>query len=97
MIKKLFIRFLINVQRKARRKSLKRAIARAKEITLETNKKVLIYFIGGEYVAITKQSLRSKWKQKELPPHMTLQEAEQAAEVKIESYDKRKKVDAAGN
>lgn len=88
ILKKLLFRFLFGVQRRARRKSLKQAIAKAKKITLETNKKVLIYFARGEYMAMTKQEMKARWKDKQFIGY-TVQEVEKFAELKIESYDRQ--------
>lgn len=89
MIKKLIYRWLFSLQRKARQKSLKEAIAKAKKITLETDKKVLIYFIQGEYRVMTKQEMKARWKNKQFIGY-TAQEVEKFAELKIQSYDKQR-------
>lgn len=89
-IKSIWIRFLIGIQRKARRKSLREAIEKAKAITAETGKKVLIYFIAGEYWAVTKQELKSMWREGKFP-NLTLQQLEKLSEVKIESYERKTK------
>lgn len=89
MLKKLIRRWLFNIQRKARQKSLREAIAKAKKITLETDKKVLIYFIQGEYMVMTKQEMKTRWKSKQFIGY-TIQEVEKFAELKIQSYDKQR-------
>lgn len=94
-IKKRISRWLINVQRKARKRSLEQAIAKAKKITLETDKKVLIYFVGGEYHCMTKQEVKKRWKNKQFIGY-TIQEIEKFAELKIESYDKHTSTEVKG-
>lgn len=47
--------------RNARKKSLRQAMAKATAITETTGRKVLIYFVKGQYEVITKQSIRHKW------------------------------------
>jgi hypothetical protein len=88
-------RWIYNMQRKARKRSLEEAIAKAKKITLETDKKVLIYFVQGEYQVMTKQEIKARWKDKQFIGY-TVQQLEKFAELKIESYDKRKTTKAQG-
>lgn len=90
-IKKRWIRMLMGIQRDARKKSCARAVAEAKKINAETDKKVLIYFVKGEYHALTKQEMKAKWKDKQFIGY-TVQELENAAEIKVESYATRKTV-----
>lgn len=89
MIKKLLFHWLGRMQRKARKRSLVQAIAKAKQITLDTDKKVLIYFVQGEYMVMTKQEMKARWKDKQFIGY-TVQELEKHASLKIESHDKRK-------
>lgn len=88
-MKKLITRFIFNIQRKARKKSLLEAVDRAKKITTETGKKVLIYFVRGEYVVMTKQEMKQKWKDKYFVGY-TIQQVESFAELKITSMNKPK-------
>lgn len=83
-IKKWWLKYLFNVQRRARKRSHRAAIKQAQKITAETGKKVLIFFVGGEYKCVTKQQLR-KARQQYL---------EKYAETKIESYATRKQTEA---
>lgn len=83
-LRKIIAKFIFNVQRRARKKSMKRAIDEAKKITLETDKKVLIYFIEGEYRCMTKQELKRRWKDRQFIG-WTIQELEKQCEIKIES------------
>lgn len=83
-IRNIILRWLFNIQRRARKRSMIRAIDEAKRITLETDKKVLIYFVNGEYQCITKQELKNKWKDREFIG-WTIQELERQCEIKIES------------
>lgn len=81
-MRKLLIRFLIKIQRKARISSLKKTIARAEKITNDTGIKTLIYFIEGQYEVFTKQNLRKLWHNK-MFKDKTLQELEMMCELKI--------------
>lgn len=81
-----WIAFLLRVQRNARKKSLKRALDKAKVITLETDKKVLIYLVNGEYIVMTKQEMKQKWKDKYFIGY-TVQEIENMAITKTEKFN----------
>lgn len=78
--------FLLRVQRRARKRSLKKALDEAKVITLETGKKVLIYLVNGEYIVMTKQQMKQKWKDKHFIGY-TVQEIENMATTKTEKFN----------
>lgn len=90
-VKKILFKWLFNIQRRARLRSMKRAVEEAKRITADTDKKVLIYFVNGEYQCITKQELKRKWKDRFFIG-WTIQELENQCELKIQSYATRKNV-----
>lgn len=73
---------LIRIQRRARDKSLLAAIHKAYDINQETNKKVLVYLIKGQFECLTKQQVKALWKQGEFHPY-SLREVEDMAYLDV--------------
>lgn len=82
-LKLWWLKKLSDIQRSARRRSLNLAIKEARRITDTTDKKVLIYLIKGEYVVLTKQELKRRWKDREFVGY-TIQELEKHSTMKTE-------------
>jgi hypothetical protein len=64
------------------KKQLKMEIANATKVSRITGKTMLIFFVKGEYKAVSKQEAKRIFK------HKSNQEIEKLSEIKITAYDK---------
>lgn len=90
-MRKLFMRFLVRIVRRARNKSLREALAKANKITGDTGKTCLIYFICGQYEVYTKQDVK-KVKHLGHFKELSMQQLLRKAELMTMKYGKQRPI-----
>jgi hypothetical protein len=89
-IRKIIFRFLVRIQRWARKKDFRAALQIAQQRTNETGRTCLIFFIDGEYQVHDKRTLTRLRNRGKAFRGMSNEEIEKMADVKTYGNGKRK-------
>ena len=84
---------MIKIKQRARDRSLRDALKEAHKINKETDRKVLIYLVKGEFQALTKQEMKALWHRGFFKP-WTIQQIESMAYLDVST---RKIIEMANN
>lgn len=88
-LKKKIFRLIVRMVRWARNKSLKDAVKKANQITSETGKTCLIYFIHGQYEVYEKRDVKRVKKMGHFK-ELTMAELLRKADIYTMRYHKKK-------
>jgi hypothetical protein len=89
-IRKIVFRYLVRIQRWARKKDFRAALQIAQQRTNETGRTCLIFFIDGEYQVHDKRTLTTLRNRGKMFRGLSNAEIENMADVKTYGHAKRK-------